>query len=306
MKLQQLRFFCAVVESRSVTAASERLHISQPALSAGLKALQDDLGSPLFDRSGGKQRIVPTQQALLFYEHAKDILDRCDVARASIAEGGQSPAAMRIGVLRTLASDDVATVLGYLMRSPSPVWKAREGTNAEVGKWLAQGRIDIAWTSIERPSETAQILWQEPFDVLVARHHRLAQRETICITDLVNENIILRTSCELRSGKLQSAGIKLRVVARASRDDLALKLVEQGTGVAIAPRSFAGGDIVAVPFADVDLSRSIGLRWRPGLSDSHVVSVREAISACGSEPDPKRQSATSNGSRHLVVSRRNA
>lgn len=283
MKLQQLRFFCAVIESRSVIAASKRLHISQPALSAGLKALQDDLGSPLFDRSGGKQRISPTPQALRFYEHAKDILARCDVARASMVEGGQSPATIRIGVLRTLASGHVAAVLDHLMRSPSPIWKVREGTNAEVGRWLAQGRIDIAWTSIERASETARILWQESFDVLVARHHRLAQREAVGITDLVDENIILRTSCELRSGKLQSAGIKLRVVARADRDELALKLVEQGTGIAIAPRSFAGGDIVAVPFADVDLSRSIGLRWRPGLPDTHVVSVRDAISACGSE-----------------------
>ncbi|MGV6875577.1 LysR family transcriptional regulator [Pseudochelatococcus sp. B33] len=284
MKLQQLRFFCAVVESRSVTAASERLHISQPALSAGLKALQDDLGLSLFDRSGGKQRILPTPAALRFYEDAKDILIRCEAARARVAKTEPQRAVARIGVLRTLAGNDVAAVLGNVMRSSSPVWKAREGTAVEIGKWLAQGRIDIAWTVIDRPSPTAKILWHEPFDLLVARCHRLARNPdgAVSIADLAGENIILRTSCELRSGKLQAAGIKLRVAARAERDDLALKLVAQGIGVAIAPRSFAGDDIVALPFSDIDLSRAIGLRWRSDLSDAHVAGIKAAVSAWGS------------------------
>lgn len=281
MKLQHLKFFCAVVESRSVTAASERLHISQPALSAGLKVLQADLGLPLFDRSGGKHRLLPTPAGLHFYEDAKDILARCTAARARVAETEQRPATARIGILRTLASDDVAAVLGNVMRSPSPVWKAREGTAAEIGKWLAQGRIDIAWTTIDRPSPTAEILWHEPFDLLVARHHRLARNPngTVGIADLAGEDIVLRTSCELRSGKLQAAGIKLRVIARANRDDLALKLVAQGIGVAIAPRSFAGDDIVALRFLDLDLSRAIGLRWRSDSPDIHVADIREAVCA---------------------------
>lgn len=288
MKLQHLRFFCAVVESRSVTAASERLHISQPALSAGLKALQADLGLPLFDRSGGKHRILPTPAGLRFYEDARDILARCDAARARVAATEPRPATARIGILRTLASDDVAAVLGNVMRAPSPVWKAREGTAAEIGKWLAQGRIDIAWTTIDRPSPTAEILWHEPFDLLVARHHRLARNPdgTVGVADLAGEGIVLRTSCELRSGKLQAAGIKLRVVARVDRDDLALKLVAQGIGVAIAPRSLAGGDIVALPFSDLDLSRAIGLRWRADLPDIHVAGIREAVSAQARAPFP--------------------
>lgn len=280
MKLQHLRFFCAVIEDRSVTAASGRLHISQPALSAGLKALQDELGTPLFDRSGGKQRILPTPRALRFYEDAKDILIRCEAARVRLAVTEPQPAVMRIGVLRTLASGDVAAVLGNVMRSTSPIWTVREGTTADLGKWLAQGRIDMAWTTIDKPSPTAEIFWHEPFDLLTARHHRLAARPSgvVSVADLADESIILRTSCELRSGKLQAAGIKMSVVARADRDDLALKLVSQGVGVAIAPRSFAGDTIVALPFSDIDLSRAIGLRWRADVSDAHLARIKEAVS----------------------------
>lgn len=281
MKLQHLRFFCAVIEDRSVTAASGRLHISQPALSAGLKALQDEVGAPLFDRSGGKQRIVPTPRALRFYEDAKDILIRCEAARVRLAATEPQPTVVRIGILRTLASGDAAAVLGNVMRATSPIWNVREGTTAEISKWLAQGRIDIAWTTIDKTSPTAETLWHEPFDLLTARHHRLAGRPTgvVSVADLVDESIVLRTSCELRSGKLQAAGIKLRVVARVDRDDLALKLVAQGVGVAIAPRSFASDTVVALPFSDIDLSRAIGLRWHADVSDVHLARIKEAVSA---------------------------
>jgi len=287
MKIQHLRFFCAVVESRSVTAASQRLHISQPAISAGLKALEQEMGQPLFDRSGGKQRIVPTPAALRFYEDAKDILGRCETARKGFSNAEPRPRALRVGILRTLACGDVAAVVARAMLGSDPAWKIREGTSSEIASWLAQDRIDIAWTTIERPNARSEVLWHEPFAVLMARHHRLAQRSGrgVAVADLADEAVILRTSCELRSGKLQAAGVRLRIVARASRDDLALKLIAQNIGIAVAPRSFATSDVIAIPFADLDLTRAVGLRWRAGLAESHVRPVREIVSQLGKPPD---------------------
>lgn len=283
MKFQHLKFFCAVVETRSVTLASQQLHISQPAISAGLKALQDDLGLRLFERSGGRHRIIPTPAALRFYADAKDILARCEAARAKVAAPSPRPEVLRLGILRTLACGDVAAVLGDLLRSSGPIWEVREGSAAEISKWLAQSRIDIAWTTVERLGPTAEILWREPFDVLVARHHRLASSPsgTVHLADLSGEPFILRASCELKSGRLKASGIKLRVVARAGRDDLAMKLVAQGLGAAIAPRSFATEKTVALPFADADLARDIGLRWRAGLSGAQVARIKDAVTRLG-------------------------
>jgi DNA-binding transcriptional LysR family regulator len=283
MKIQHLRFFCAVIECRSVTAAAERLHISQPTISAGIKALQDGLGEPLFDRSGGKRRIFPTTAALRFYDDAKEILARCETAVAAFSKPVPKSDAIRVGILNTIACGDVAAVLAQAMLSSDPVWKVREGSASDIGRWLAHGQIDIAWTTIEKSSRTSAVLWSETFAVLTARHHRLAQRpiRTVKVTDLSGEPIVLRTSCELRSGKLQASGIKFRVVARASRDDLALRMVAQGIGLAIAPRSFATPDVIAMPFTDIEMTRDIGLRWRPEVPDAFVSKVNETVMLFG-------------------------
>ncbi|QCI68031.1 LysR family transcriptional regulator [Phreatobacter stygius] len=281
MKIQHLRFFCAVVECRAVTAAAERLHVSQPAISAGLKALEQELGEPLFDRSGGKRRVIPTSRALRFYDDAKDILSRCDSARASFA-AAPPPPALRVGVLRTLPCTAVAAVVAEAMGSSRPAWTVREGDAAEIARWLNQGRIDIAWTTVEHATATSEILWREPFAILVARQHRLALRPMpLTLADLSGEPFVLRTSCELRSGALQSSGLRFKVVARASRDDLALNLVAQGLGAIVAPRSFAGSDVVALVIDDLALARDIGLRWRSGLSETIIGAVRDMITLHG-------------------------
>jgi DNA-binding transcriptional LysR family regulator len=71
----------------------------------------------------------------------------------------------------------------------------------------------------------------------------------------------------------------MRIAARAERDDLALRLVAQGVGIAIAPRSLATGDVVAVPVTDLRLERSIGLMWRSEMPERLVAAMLDAVSA---------------------------
>lgn len=279
MKIQNLRFFVAVIESGGVTQAAQQLHISQPAVSAGLKALEVELGEPLFDRSGGRRRMIPTSKALRFHQQALDILRRCDSALTSFRATEVRTPTVRVGVLRTISADAVAAVLASLQQNAKHRWQVREGRPEELTRWLRQGRIDIAWTTVQAGTLNAQVLWHEPFVVLAARNHLLAarHRDRIMLKDLDGELLVLRGSCELTTGELQSAGIKMRVAARADRDDLAVRLVANGIGVAVAPRSLATNGTIPVPVADLDLSRAIGLRWRPDLEDELLRAVRTAI-----------------------------
>jgi DNA-binding transcriptional LysR family regulator len=286
MKIQNLRFFVAVIEYGGVTQAAQQLHISQPAVSAGLKALEDELGEPLFDRSGGRRRMTPTSKALRFHQRALDILGRCDAALTSFRAAEVRTPTVRVGVLRTFSTDAVAAVLASLSQDTEHRWQIREGRPEELVRWLRRGRTDIAWMTVQARTANAQILWHEPFVVLAARNHLLAARHRhgVMLKDLDGELLVLRGSCELKTGQLQSAGIKMRIAARADRDDLAVRLVADGIGIAVAPRSLATRETIPVPVTDLDLSRTIGLRWRPDLEDGILRLVRTAVMNFG-RPD---------------------
>src|SRR5215470_17035752 len=103
MKLQHLRFFVSVVDCGGVVKAAERLRVSQPAISAALKSLEQELGRPLFEPSVRGKSVRPTPRALAFYDDAREILRSCEVAHAKFRQKDAPSAKLRIGVLQTIS-----------------------------------------------------------------------------------------------------------------------------------------------------------------------------------------------------------
>ena len=280
MKLQHLRVLDAVIESGGVVAGAQRLHASQPAVSIALRALEEELGEPLFQRPGGGKRLIPTAKALRFHNRALEILRQCEAARAEFRERRDRVPRLRLGVMPTIAKRDVASV-NVILQQGNPGWRfqLREAPMGDLPGHLRRGRVDAAWTCIEEDGEHARVLWREDFVALVGREHRLARHrgQGVTLRDLDGERIVLRSSCELRSGRLEEAGIALQIAARVARDELALSLVANGIGIAIAPLSFAEGEVVAVPISDLGVRRSIGLAWRPELPEPLLLATLDAI-----------------------------
>ena len=82
MSFAQIETFVTVAETRSVSRAAARLHVAQPALSRQIKSLEDELGTPLFERTPKGMSLLP--QGEVFLEHARRILADVEAARASL------------------------------------------------------------------------------------------------------------------------------------------------------------------------------------------------------------------------------
>ena len=83
MSLDQIRYFVAVAETESVSRAAKRLAISQPPLSRQIKALEEELGAPLFERTPKGMKLLPCGQR--FLGHARAVLARIEAAREELS-----------------------------------------------------------------------------------------------------------------------------------------------------------------------------------------------------------------------------
>lgn len=87
MDLERLRIFVAIAESGSATAAAERVHLSQPAVSRNLRLLEEDLGTDLFDRAGRGLALNAAGRALL--PRARNILESVDEAKKTTKDAAE-------------------------------------------------------------------------------------------------------------------------------------------------------------------------------------------------------------------------
>ncbi|MBI3897415.1 MAG: LysR family transcriptional regulator [Gammaproteobacteria bacterium] len=286
MKIQHLRFLTAVVDYGGVNKAATRLHLSQPAISAGLKALESELGRSLFDRSTPANRPLRlTPAGRRFYRSALDILKQCDAARADIVGLPDEPRRLRFGVIDTLAQSTIVSLLRrFGKQQPDIVLELWEGSAERVAGWLAQRRVDIACTNVNDLTPNTQVLWREPLVAVVAPRHPFAKvrGRVIAIRDFDRQSFVHRSRCELDlvgRAQLRAAGVTLRVSVRAEREQLAFQLIRSGKHFTLAPKSLVPDDLVAVTVSDLTVARTIGIQWHEKLDPTLVAVVSDTLTA---------------------------
>ncbi len=282
MKIQHLRFLVAVMDYGGVTKAAERLHLSQPSISAGLKALEQELGGPLFDRSGPANRPLRlTPAGRRFYRAALDILRQCETAHADFLGESATRRRVRLGILDTLPQEAIAGMVRVFgKREPNVRIELWEGSAERVAGWLAQERVGIAWSNVDDLTPKARVLWRESLVAVVAPAHPFAAGNgCISLSDLAKQPFVHRSRCELDAvgrAQLRAAGVKLDVWARAEREDLAFRLIRAGNAVTLAPESLVPVDLVAVAVSGLNVERSIGLQWHERLDRTLLSLVLDA------------------------------
>ncbi|NEP19959.1 MAG: LysR family transcriptional regulator [Leptolyngbya sp. SIO4C1] len=273
MNLYQVRYFLTIAETGSFSRAAERLYLSQPSLSTGIKKLEQELGVSLFERGG--RRTVLTAAGRSFLEKAKVIMEQYQAALHEL-KGFYDQPTLRVGVLSTMRVAELADLIStFQQHHPNVAIELHDGTLEKLREGLEQGDIDVALTvlslrpgtelSVHDDSQTSTTLFRQPLLLAVPQSHPLAQRASVRLAELDGQPFIDRVHCEFFQQEcqiLEAANVHPNVVYRASHEEWVISLLRAGLGISVMPywRGLTG--IMYLPISDLDFQRTIGIKWR--------------------------------------------
>jgi LysR family transcriptional regulator, transcription activator of glutamate synthase operon len=254
MELRHLRYFLAIAEAKSFTAAAERMHVAQPALSQQIRDLEREMGVTLIER-GARTRGL-TEAGTRFAVRARRILLEAESAEDEMAAfSGARRGRVRFGsALQSLTEGRVAPLLAkFHLLHPGLRVAFRESHTQPLLELLAHGRLDLALVhlgntdgssagrqDLEGAAVQIERLYEEPLVLAVGPSHRLAARVSIRWKDLAGEEFVSfgigSTVRELVTDAARQAGVPMRAPVSATNLGTIRALVSAGLGVAILPR----------------------------------------------------------------------
>jgi DNA-binding transcriptional LysR family regulator len=251
MELRHLRYFCAVAEDMNVTRAAERLRLAQPSLTQQIKALEEELETPLLRRVG--RGIELTQAGAVFWEKAKAILDEVHSATLITQETARGLAGrLAIGLTETASFSPQVTAVLKRARAlwPKAKFGLIQARSGDLFAALIERQIDVAFARTPMP-EHASLEWRpfltEGLFVAMPNLHPLALKRSVQSVDLIDEDLIMTKARTPHGGlrgdmsaEFTAFGRAPRILQEAPGYVAAVNLVAAGFGLTIVPAALVG------------------------------------------------------------------
>jgi len=307
MEIRQLKYFLAVVREGSVQAAAVANYVTQPAVSAQIRRLEEEVGEPLFERRG--RGLVPTQAARLLAAHAQDVVARVESMERSLRglkglEGGR----LRMGTIDAVSVYVLPDVYRAFHRKyPGVRIELVVNDTAHLLEALALGDIELATTTlpIGRGDLQAQPFYLDSMIPVAHASHPLAGRRRVTLDDLAEHGVISYPSGSRTRRSIERVfaehGVAYRATMELSSPEAMKRLAQAELGVCILPQPLVSaevgrGSLEALPMGRVRFEREIGMvvRDRERLSPPARVFL-EMVEAHQRRTRDKRKSGRSRG-----------
>ena len=271
MELWQLRTFCEIAETLNFTKASEKLNLTQSAVSHQIKALEKQLGAQLFIRA--KRGVILTEAGKVALEYAKKIIGDAEDMQEVVAGRERN----LIGTVRVAAATQAlvylfAPLFEEFMDANGSVellFRTTTSTEQTVANIL-DGVIDVGFASLAVYSPVLKVaqLFKDELVLVVGRKHALAKRQSASVNELENERwILFERGASIR--RATDAFFKDVVVepekALESNDIYFVKLmIEHGLGISLMPswtvrEEVRNGKLARLKVDDHELTRSVAM-----------------------------------------------
>jgi len=269
MEIRQLEYFMAVSKELHFTRASEKLGVTQPTLSHQIKALETEVGMPLFDRIGKKTAL--TEAGEILFRHGNQIFQSLQSAKDEIGELQDIQyGRLSVGVLTGELNRLVAALL-FAFHQQYPGVQITVTGRDDITGGILRNEIDLALTII--PLEDDRIatvpLYEEDLYLTVASRHPLADAAAIDLEQVKELPFILfprNYQCRQKiDAAFRTIDAPLNPVIETDAPESILKLVQAQAGVSILSSTFLSmwghDDMKAIKLENPTIRRQIGLAY---------------------------------------------
>jgi DNA-binding transcriptional LysR family regulator len=246
MELRQIRSFLSITETLHFGRTAELIHLSQPALSLQIRALEEEVGARLFERN--RRKTTLTAAGLAFRDDAAAALSQLDQAtrKARLAAKGKL-GLLRIGFISTAGSEIVPNIIRQFRGlNPEVEFSLRAITTADQVQMLETGSLDIGFLRLpigEHSALDVVTVHREPFVLVLPASHKLAKRKRVRLSEVSGQDFVMyeRTYApgfhDLICGMLRDARSVPNVSQTAAEISTLISLVEAHMAIAILPAS---------------------------------------------------------------------
>jgi len=266
MEMHQVRYFLAVAQTLNFTRAAEECNVTQPSLTRAVRQLEDELGGDLFRRERPHAQLTDLGQRM------QPLLQQCYDSALGARSLASSIKTGEVGSLRMALSATIETALlmPYILELRKHFKrlevKLSRGTATQVAELMKTGSAELAIASSLGDTWDRLDTWplfSEGFVLVVGSSHRLAGCNSIQLSDLRGETLLMRTYCEhfeSLASVLRSQDFAVDWAHEVPSEHDLEAFLEQGLGVAFAPQSVLFSEQVKrVPVIGLDLRRTVSL-----------------------------------------------
>jgi DNA-binding transcriptional LysR family regulator len=270
MELGELKVFMMVAAERSFSRAAAKLYRTQPAVSQAVRRLEDQLGERLFDRTT-KHATLTDAGAVLLREGTRLLRLAEETTAAVRRESERGRAILRIAGSEVAAHVVLPAISAFLRQREGIGVEFHPVAETDVVAEVTAGTFEIGVVMQERvPGQLQQVrvpVQPSGFSAIVPRSHRLASRQSLAVTELRQERIIIlidREPSDSLPAALAAASAQPTSEIGMPGIDSLKRAVEMGLGVGIVPSSVASsaGTLVAVPLACTSFLNAVTMVYR--------------------------------------------
>ncbi|MEO9275096.1 LysR family transcriptional regulator [Marinomonas sp. 5E14-1] len=254
MDIRSLRYFIAVYEERSLSAAAKRCFVAQPSISTTVSQLEEHLGTKLFVRHS--KGVSPTDSGSQLYPHACKMVTDLSGIRNLFANS-PTPITLSISLAPFLSGALISQVIKTLLDEvPGLTLKLVDKSES----------ADLRFTCERYTTEEDLFypIWEDDYVIAMPLNHWLADFSSLSLKQIDKQPFISRTPCDILESwnyLMQKQELTTDVRAEVKTEEYALDLVAAGLGISLIPEHSSRGrsDLCLRPLNDVKLKRVVGL-----------------------------------------------